>query len=135
VEIRTFQCPKCRTILQISGAPPALSQERIVRCSHCEFIFPAPVALADATAASEQEAMTGRASSAVQQPAPAIWVDWQPSMQVEPAPSAAQGPPRPRRRYRPKRPPFPWIFLIVGLLVGLASVGLVIILIVALWPK
>jgi hypothetical protein len=136
VEIRTFHCPKCRAILQISGAPPTPSQERIVRCSQCEFIFPLPVASADASSAPEEEAISREAGSVVEQPAPATWVNWQPSMNVQSAPPAAEAPPRrPRRPYRPKRHPFPWIFLIVGLLVALASIGLLIVLIVALWPK
>jgi hypothetical protein len=75
-------------------------------------------------------------SSAVEQPVPAKWVDWQPTMKVESPPPAADPPPRrPRRRFRPKRRPVPWAFLIVGLLVGLASIGVVIVLIVALWPS
>ena len=75
-------------------------------------------------------------SSAGEQPAPAKWVDWQPTMKVESPPPAEERPPRrPRRRFRPKRRPVPWAFLIVGLLVGLASIGLVIVLIIALWPS
>jgi len=75
-------------------------------------------------------------SSAGEQPAPAKWVDWQPAMKVESPPPAAVPPPRrPRRRFRPKRRPVPWAFLIVGLLVGLASIGLFIVVIVALWPS
>src|SRR5260370_34819834 len=78
----------------------------------------------------------GGPSWALDQPVPAKWVDWQPKMKVESPPPAADPPPRrPRRRFRPKRRPVPWAFLIVGLLVGLASIGLVIVLIVALWPS
>ena len=63
-------------------------------------------------------------------------VAWQPTMKIESPPPAEERPPRrPRRRFRPKRRPVPWAFLIVGLLVGLASIGLFIVLIVALWPS
>jgi hypothetical protein len=69
---------------------------------------------------------------------------WQPSMKVEsspprkiesPLPATESRPPRPRRSFRPKRRPVPWILLIVGILVGLASIGLLIVLIVAVWPS
>ena len=92
VEIRTFQCPKCRAILQISGTP---QPERILRCPRCEFIFPAPIVSATPSLLAEGEGMLSRApSSAVEQPAPAKWVDWQSSVKVDSPPLSADPPPR-----------------------------------------
>jgi hypothetical protein len=133
VEINTFQCPKCRAILQISGA---LERGKIIRCTGCDFIFPAPVISADPSPLSEGEGTPSRSlDSVLEEPAPDQWIDWQPSMQVESAPPPAEPPPRPRQGFRPRRRAFPWVFLIISLFVGLASIGLLIVMIVALWPS
>jgi hypothetical protein len=142
VEISTFHCPRCRVVLQISGVP---KPEKILRCTQCEFIFPASLtelaAMPQREAREELKWETGSIHS--EYPAAATWTDWPTSgslaespLACYPAPPEHNLPLRPRpRRFRPRRQPFPWIFLIVGILVGLASVGLIIVITVALWPK
>jgi len=130
VEIYTFQCPKCRAILQISGAPPP---EKIVRCTQCEFIFPVPPLLPS----PRKEVSCAPDLVAYYREAPATWIEWPSSANVESPSPAAENPPRlPRGRFRPRRRAFPWVFLVVGLLVGLALAGLLIVVIVALfWSR
>jgi len=129
VKFSIFSCPRCRTALQI---PVSAQREKILRCSKCGFIFPGPHSPATPTNGAAR--LTEDATSA-----PTTWVDWQSSNAMEPAPAPADPPPRPRpRRFRPnrrRRSAFPWVFLVVGLVVGLASIGLLVVLVVAFWPS
>ena len=123
-----FRCPRCQTALRTFGS---VELEKIVRCSQCGFIFAAPVSSSIRTKHPiDSDLELGLA--------PASWADWQPSNTSESAPPIEPPPMRARRqpfRVRRRRANFPWVNLIVGLTVGLAALGLLIISIVALWPS
>jgi LSD1 subclass zinc finger protein len=127
VEFTIFSCPRCRTVLQIARSAES---EKIVRCSQCGFIFPSPHSPATLT-----DPVAG--SAADPSGAPGTWVDWQSNQAIAPAPpiDPPAGPRRRPFRVRRSRATFPWIVLIVGLTVALASIGLFIVLVVALWPS
>jgi hypothetical protein len=114
--------------LQIAGLPPP---GKIVRCSQCGFIFPAPITIpTEITPVAEFPPDTSAA--------PATWIDWQSSQILDAAPLSVEPTPRPLRRpvrLRRRRPAFPWVALVVGLAVGIAAIGLLFVLVVALWPS
>ncbi len=122
-----FSCPRCHTVLRtyVTAQP-----EKILRCSKCGFIFQDPNSSGTRTiqiAELAEESTSG----------PTTWTDWRSSQTFEPTPAIESSSQSLRRpvRVRQRRSAFPWVNLIVGLIVGLASLGLLIVLVVVLWPS
>ena len=124
-----FSCPKCQTVLRTSvSAQP----EKIVRCSKCGYIFAGPQSSGTRSAPADEaveEDLSG----------PSNWVDWRSTNNFESAQSVDDAPAQPLRRpiriRRRRTAFFPWVPLIVGLIIALASVGLLVVLIAALWIR
>jgi hypothetical protein len=110
----------------------------------CEFIFPTALPGSSSPGFRDTEGSQSHEVGHIYAttPGPTTWVDWktsetlsQQTHPISPINQSDLSPQTQRRRFRPRRPPFPWTLVVVGLVIGLALLASIVVLIVALWLK